>query len=187
MFALEVLGNVPLFGEAIAAANLCNPATAAAAAAFKGRSIYQLKRAFSIKCVCSGDASSTDTVPLADDVFSVTSSSKCDVDYLGESTKGDLNLKLDPLLTFGISSAFLPSLDFPLCTLFFLYSTPCFFSFPVELDLFCRCCCGFQLISKPVPLKFYVLYRRFTSQLFYLYILVCLNNLLAANIFYHTI
>ncbi|XP_021889437.1 cytosolic purine 5'-nucleotidase, partial [Carica papaya] len=102
MFALEVLGNVPLFGEAIAAANLCNPATAAAAAAFKGRSIYQLKRAFSIKCVCSGDASSTDTVPLADDVFSVTSSSKCDVDYLGESTKGDLNLKLDPLLTFGI-------------------------------------------------------------------------------------
>lgn len=36
------------------------------------------------------------------DVFSVTTSSKYEVDYLGQSTKGDLNLKLDPLLSFGI-------------------------------------------------------------------------------------
>lgn len=35
------------------------------------------------------------------EVFSVTSSSKCDVDYLGESTKGDLNVKKEHLEAFG--------------------------------------------------------------------------------------
>lgn len=41
-------------------------------------------------------------VTVGDDVFSVTTSSKYEVDYLGQSTKGDLNLKLDPLQSFGI-------------------------------------------------------------------------------------
>ncbi|KAL9325734.1 hypothetical protein ACSQ67_006379 [Phaseolus vulgaris] len=36
------------------------------------------------------------------DVFSVTSSNKSDVDYLGESTKGDLNVKSEHLEAFGI-------------------------------------------------------------------------------------
>lgn len=43
-------------------------------------------------------------VAVGDDVFSVTTSSKYEVDYLGQSTKGDLNLKLDPLQSFGIYS-----------------------------------------------------------------------------------
>ncbi|KAL0889939.1 hypothetical protein Bca101_013922 [Brassica carinata] len=44
-------------------------------------------------------------VTVGDDVFSVTTSSKYEVDYLGQSTKGDLNLKLDPLLSFGNGQA----------------------------------------------------------------------------------
>ncbi|KAJ1399139.1 Cytosolic purine 5-nucleotidase [Sesbania bispinosa] len=36
------------------------------------------------------------------DVFSVTPSNKSNVDYLGESTKGDLNVKLEQLEAFGI-------------------------------------------------------------------------------------
>ncbi|KAL5782806.1 hypothetical protein ACOSP7_007835 [Xanthoceras sorbifolium] len=58
----------------------------------------------SIKCRCSDSSSSSVDAAkyVGDDLFSVTSSSKYDVDYLGESTKGDLNLKLDPLETFGV-------------------------------------------------------------------------------------
>ncbi|KAK3189455.1 hypothetical protein Dsin_029016 [Dipteronia sinensis] len=57
----------------------------------------------SIKCRCSGTSSSADVAKhFGDDLFSVTSSSKHEVDYLGESTKGDLNLKLDPLEAFGV-------------------------------------------------------------------------------------
>jgi len=44
-------------------------------------------------CRCSADSNS--------DVFSVTSSNKSDVDYLGESTKGDLNVKSEHLEAFG--------------------------------------------------------------------------------------
>ncbi|XP_010482172.1 PREDICTED: 5'-nucleotidase domain-containing protein 4-like [Camelina sativa] len=44
-------------------------------------------------------------VAVGDDVFSVTTSSKYEVDYLGQSTKGDLNLKLDPLQSFGDGQA----------------------------------------------------------------------------------
>ncbi|CAN6858378.1 unnamed protein product, partial [Brassica oleracea] len=44
-------------------------------------------------------------VAVGDDVFSVTTSSKYEVDYLGQSTKGDLNLKLDPLHSFGNGQA----------------------------------------------------------------------------------
>ncbi|KAG9459965.1 hypothetical protein H6P81_004473 [Aristolochia fimbriata] len=39
---------------------------------------------------------------VGEDPFSVTSSSKSDVDYLGESTKGDLNVKREHLEAFGI-------------------------------------------------------------------------------------
>lgn len=47
-------------------------------------------------CRCSVDSKS-----VGDDVFSVTPSNKSDVDYLGESTKGDLNVKLEHLEAFG--------------------------------------------------------------------------------------
>lgn len=38
---------------------------------------------------------------IGGDVFSVTSSSKSDIDYLGESTKGDLNVKKEHLGSLG--------------------------------------------------------------------------------------
>lgn len=44
------------------------------------------------------------------EVFSVTSSSKSDVDYLGESTKGDLNVNEEHLDAFGeFATQLLPS------------------------------------------------------------------------------
>ncbi|XP_027369053.1 5'-nucleotidase domain-containing protein 4-like isoform X1 [Abrus precatorius] len=48
-------------------------------------------------CRCTVDSTS-----VGGDVFSVTPSSKSDVDYLGQSTKGDLNVKLEHLEAFGI-------------------------------------------------------------------------------------
>lgn len=57
-----------------------------------------------IKCRAAGAEGGR--VAVGDDVFSVTTSSKYEVDYLGQSTKGDLNLKLDPLQSFGIYTLF---------------------------------------------------------------------------------
>ncbi|CAK9170140.1 unnamed protein product [Ilex paraguariensis] len=42
-------------------------------------------------CRCTVDATKS-VSSTGGDVFSITSSNKCDVDYLGQSTKGDLNL-----------------------------------------------------------------------------------------------
>ncbi|XP_062108899.1 uncharacterized protein LOC133819623 [Humulus lupulus] len=50
------------------------------------------------KCGCT----TANQTPIGDDVFSVTSSSSSDFDYLGESTKGDLNLNLDHLHSLAI-------------------------------------------------------------------------------------
>ncbi|KAK1292658.1 hypothetical protein QJS10_CPB17g00869 [Acorus calamus] len=56
---------------------------------------------------CSGSSRSwscraVDAGSVGGEVFSVTSSSRSDVDYLGESTKGDLNVKQEHLDAFGI-------------------------------------------------------------------------------------
>lgn len=51
-------------------------------------------------CLCATDSKS---VGVGGDVFSVTSSAKCGVDYLGQSTKGDMNLKREHLEAFGNS------------------------------------------------------------------------------------
>ncbi|KAK8572146.1 hypothetical protein V6N13_047762 [Hibiscus sabdariffa] len=50
------------------------------------------------RCGCSNSSN----ISVGEDVFSLTSSSTCDVDYLGQSTKGDLNLNLQHLETFGL-------------------------------------------------------------------------------------
>ncbi|KAJ1437067.1 Purine 5-nucleotidase [Sesbania bispinosa] len=60
-------------------------------------SMEQLGRKASTLCL-----SSVDPKPPNDAVFFVTPPNKCGVDYLGESTKGDLNVKLDHLHAFGI-------------------------------------------------------------------------------------
>ncbi|RVW55923.1 hypothetical protein CK203_078770 [Vitis vinifera] len=54
-------------------------------------SLVRAKPSFSCFCALAGD-----------DVFSVTSATQFDVDYLGQSTKGDLNVKSDHLDSFGL-------------------------------------------------------------------------------------
>ncbi|XP_010547040.1 PREDICTED: 5'-nucleotidase domain-containing protein 4 [Tarenaya hassleriana] len=55
-----------------------------------------------VNCSAAGaDGGRGGGVTVGDEVFSVTTSSKY-VDYLGQSTKGDLNLSLDSLQSFGI-------------------------------------------------------------------------------------
>ncbi|XP_027334085.1 5'-nucleotidase domain-containing protein 4-like isoform X2 [Abrus precatorius] len=49
-------------------------------------------------CLCSVDSNQVND----GSVFSVTPSNSCDVDYLGESTKGNLNVKVEHLEAFGI-------------------------------------------------------------------------------------
>ncbi|PIA60710.1 hypothetical protein AQUCO_00300312v1 [Aquilegia coerulea] len=58
-----------------------------------GLSNFSLNKSLGI-CCC--------TKMVGGEVFSETSSSKSDVDYLGESTKGDLNVKKEHLEAFGI-------------------------------------------------------------------------------------
>ncbi|KAL0538085.1 hypothetical protein IC582_027080 [Cucumis melo] len=50
-------------------------------------------------CLCAMDSKS---VGVGGDVFSVTSSAKSGVDYLGQSTKGDMNVKFEHLDAFGV-------------------------------------------------------------------------------------
>lgn len=52
-------------------------------------------RSRALRCVTAG------VQPSGGEVFSVTSSSKSIVDYLGESTKGDMNVKEEHLEAFG--------------------------------------------------------------------------------------
>lgn len=66
------------------------------ASAYLGFSISSSKRNLGgLRCRAI-DAKSVDG-----EMFSLTSSSKSDVDYLGESTKGDLNVKREHLEAFG--------------------------------------------------------------------------------------
>lgn len=62
---------------------------------FLGLSGSTSRRSCGVRC------SAVDDKAASGDVFSVTSSSKSDVDYLGESTKGDLNVKKEHLDAFG--------------------------------------------------------------------------------------
>ena len=55
---------------------------------------------YGMKCQCSSSSSSSSGVDEKS-VFSLTSSSKYEVDYLGEKTKGDLNVKVEHLEAFG--------------------------------------------------------------------------------------
>ncbi|CAA7400154.1 unnamed protein product [Spirodela intermedia] len=52
--------------------------------------------------VCCGGAAVDAAGSLGGEVFSVTSSSKSEVDYLGESTKGDLNVNQERLEALGV-------------------------------------------------------------------------------------
>lgn len=100
MYAAEVIGMFAVRGVD---ASLAVPATTNKCcknAAFTTPSSHntanvRFSKALTL-CRCTVDSKS-----VGGDVFSVTPSNKCDVDYLGESTKGDLNVKLEHLEAFG--------------------------------------------------------------------------------------
>ncbi|XP_030472890.1 uncharacterized protein LOC115690619 [Syzygium oleosum] len=83
----------------------------------KNRGVLALRPSFArgfgvgvnlLKCRCGGSVSEKPAAAGGGggggggEVFYATSSSKCDVDYLGESTKGDLNVKREHLEAFGV-------------------------------------------------------------------------------------
>lgn len=97
MYATEVLGSFSVFREASSAMATTNfnrnAATIIIAAAKTNR--------VSTVCRCSVGSKS-----VGGDVFSVTPPNKYDVDYLGQSTKGDLNVKFEHLEAFGTIPCF---------------------------------------------------------------------------------
>ncbi|KAK4586299.1 hypothetical protein RGQ29_023462 [Quercus rubra] len=106
LYATEVLGNFSVTLYRIRETHLSNSMAVSTNyfripvlnLAFRNKPTSHITR---MTCCCSVEAKS---VGVGGDVFSVTSSSKSDVDYLGESTKGDLNLKQEHLQAFGIDS-----------------------------------------------------------------------------------
>ena len=103
LYATEVLGNLSVTLYRIRETHLSNSISVSTNyfripvlnLAFRNKPTSHITR---MTCCCSVEAKS---VGVGGDVFSVTSSSKSDVDYLGESTKGDLNLKQEHLQAFG--------------------------------------------------------------------------------------
>ena len=104
MFSADFTGNLP-DGEILmaVAASLGNPAlTRATLLSPVNKQHLTSRRAQKMTlCLCAMDSKS---VGVGGDVFSVTSSAKSGVDYLGQSTKGDMNVKLEHLDAFGNSS-----------------------------------------------------------------------------------
>ncbi|XP_028778363.1 5'-nucleotidase domain-containing protein 4 [Neltuma alba] len=98
MYAAEVLGC--FFASRETSSAMATPICITKAASIGPSFIFSTPmkpgRTFSC-CRCSLDSKS-----VGGDVFSVTPSHKYDVDYLGQSTKGDLNVKFEHLEAFGI-------------------------------------------------------------------------------------
>ncbi|KAK7264794.1 hypothetical protein RJT34_32405 [Clitoria ternatea] len=98
MYAAELFGIFAMHGGD---ASLTVPPTSFKNATFTTPTSYNavnMRKARSLTLFrCAVDSKS-----VGDDVFSVTPSNNSDVDYLGESTKGDLNVKLEHLEAFGI-------------------------------------------------------------------------------------
>ncbi|KAI4335091.1 hypothetical protein L6164_013770 [Bauhinia variegata] len=98
MYKVEVLGNFSVYREAPSSMAVTSCIKTAALPRPTSYNLLNIKTRKASMVYCS----SVDFKSVGDDVFSVTPSSKSDVDYLGESTKGDLNLKLERLEAFGI-------------------------------------------------------------------------------------
>ncbi|KAG6664097.1 cytosolic purine 5'-nucleotidase-like [Carya illinoinensis] len=102
MYAAEVLGKFCVYSETPLSVSMASthflrnpiPTSHVCTLMISARSPMQ---PMMMGCRCSMDSKH-----VGGDLFSVTSSSKSDVDYLGQSTKGDLNLKSEHLQSFGI-------------------------------------------------------------------------------------
>ncbi|KAI4344700.1 hypothetical protein L6164_011897 [Bauhinia variegata] len=99
MYMVEVLGNFSVYGEATFSMTDTSCIKTAALPRPVSCNILNIKPSKdSMVCRCSVDSNS-----VGGDVYSVTQSSKSGVDYLGQSTKGDLKFKLEHLEAFGIN------------------------------------------------------------------------------------
>ncbi|KAG2721170.1 hypothetical protein I3760_02G069400 [Carya illinoinensis] len=102
MYAAEVLGKFCVYSETPLSVSMASthflrnpiPTSHVCTLMISARAPMQ---PMMMGCRCSMDSKH-----VGGDLFSVTSSSKSDVDYLGQSTKGDLNLKSEHLQSFGI-------------------------------------------------------------------------------------
>ncbi|KAG7991048.1 hypothetical protein I3843_02G056200 [Carya illinoinensis] len=102
MYAAEVLGKFCVYSETPLSVSMASthflrnpiPTSHVCTLMISARAPMQ---PMMMGCRCSMDSKH-----IGGDLFSVTSSSKSDVDYLGQSTKGDLNLKSEHLQSFGI-------------------------------------------------------------------------------------
>ncbi|MED6142737.1 hypothetical protein PIB30_000299 [Stylosanthes scabra] len=107
MFSAEVFGVFAVHGADVspafgpATANNTNYTTCFKKHALSSHSVVNTvrfpKASPATLCRCTVDSKTS----VGGEVFSVTPSGKSDVDYLGESTKGDLNVKLEHLEAFG--------------------------------------------------------------------------------------
>ncbi|BFG14789.1 hypothetical protein CerSpe_010630 [Prunus speciosa] len=103
MYTTEALGNFSVFRETSVSMAATNYLRSPVRIRPMSRSILSNKSLLwnhGMKCQCSSSSSGVDEKS----VFSLTSSSKYEVDYLGEKTKGDLNVKVEHLEAFGIDS-----------------------------------------------------------------------------------
>lgn len=81
-----------------------------------------------------GPSTPTAAAAAAKDQFSVTSPGKSEIDYLGESTKGDLNVNPDHMPPYGLFLFSLPLLQAIDYLLYEQLSLSIFFSLPQLTD-----------------------------------------------------
>ncbi|KAM1745342.1 hypothetical protein ACFX11_012105 [Malus domestica] len=101
MYAAEALGKFSVFRETPASMAAMNHLRGPVRIRPMSQNFISSKNLLwnhGMKCQCSSGGGSVDEKSA----FSVTSSSKYEVDYLGEKTKGDLNVKVEHLEAFGI-------------------------------------------------------------------------------------
>ncbi|CAL8990969.1 unnamed protein product [Prunus brigantina] len=107
MYTTEALGNFSVFRETSVSMAATNYLRSPVRIRPMSRSILSSKNLLwnhGMKCQCSSCSSSSSSSVDEKSVFSLTSSSKYEVDYLGEKTKVDLNVKVEHLEAFGIDS-----------------------------------------------------------------------------------
>ncbi|XP_021822030.1 5'-nucleotidase domain-containing protein 4-like [Prunus avium] len=107
MYTTEAFGNFSVFRETSVSMAATNYLRSPVRIRPMSRSILSSKNLLwnhGMKCQCSSSSSTSSSGVDEKSVFSLTSSSKYEVDYLGEKTKGDLNVKVEHLEAFGIDS-----------------------------------------------------------------------------------
>lgn len=117
MYSMEVLGGFCVGKEMSSTMAASGSKCMMKKEAFLGPS-FGLSRRMKYGRSFNGCRCTLDSKSVGGDVFSVTPSHKFDVDYLGEKTKGDFNVKFEHLEAFGM---FHPSQTLPFYPAFFIF------------------------------------------------------------------